>query len=495
MVNQKFFPLLVFIVFCAILFGATLYYAPGWGFMDDAANLEIANRFWGSVSPARAFLLQMQSDRSNGRFRPLYQLWIIFVYRIFSHYPLGLYILITIIGVAMLLVWGMIIQKSFSCYQEDYFFNVFVFPLSFFIFTPFWNNFMYISIQEKFVYIFSALSIFFFLKGYERRRIVYLILSWILMIIGFMGKETGAALAIAYIVYSLLDAVIFKEDRRLSLIQLIANTLILGGYYIFIRRLMTNYTLRYNENLGLSIILQNVLSGPNVLRMLIFLAFAWLIGFTCFFFKNKEKPSTKSLIFPLYFISYALALSPWGFTNYLLAPIAPLVMGMLFPFYYMRNKNSMLKGLLNICLIILCFSALFYVVLPRISKMADKKKLVEFVIGIQNTRGPGKYFFPLPFEESAIHFQKYTNTDLTYLARNKLNDSMLIQGEDNFLVFGDECLPLTLENVGIEKEIYRNSTWRIFLLKKEMGSTVDFKVDFPKNIFDLIKDRAYKKGL
>jgi hypothetical protein len=152
---------MIFISFLLLVVGSFLFYAPGWGFMDDLTFRQLAGNFW---SGKTSFISMIFDDiHGLGRFHPVCYLWIILVYWV--KYPLLIYLLVFLIGAYVLLLWGQLMSRFlFKTPASSY--VQWVFPLGFFLFPAFWNIFMYISVQEKFIFIFGSLSLYSLFKSY-----------------------------------------------------------------------------------------------------------------------------------------------------------------------------------------------------------------------------------------------------------------------------------------------------------------------------------------
>lgn len=481
----------VFILFCTIIIIATLHYSPWWGVMDDAGNLNIASNFWKHASVGKFYGLVKAETIGQGRLRPLYYLWVISAYRVFRTFPFGAYLCLALVGLATLLIWGKIINKIFCAFGNPAF-SFFVYPLSFFIFTPFWNNFMYISLLEKFVYLFATFSIYLYIRSYEAGKSVYMVVSFILMILGMLSKETGVSLAVVYWVYSVLDLLIFLKNKRLSIISLTANGAIIIGYYFLIRSIWGGtYSLTYNKNLNIVAISSALYAAPLMIKGLFVIA-AMFTCAGCAFIVLKKGSFIRQeyILFPLSLGAYLIILAPAAFLNYYLAPIAPFVMLSLYPVYGFIGAGSALRR--KACesiLIILVFLVLFFIIVPRISKMGDVKKTVSAIISLRGGHAPEKFFLAPGYCETASILGAYTNTSITYLSGGLVDKDMLKDEVHNYLIFEDRCSAVTLRNVRVEKEVYQNKTWRIFSLNKTIGKTSVFMPVFERNLLERIKDR------
>lgn len=482
----------VFILFSVVIAVAILYFSPWWGVMDDASNLAIAADFWKHPGLA-AFrdLLSLDVD-VNGRLRPLYQLWIIGAYSLFRSFPAGLYLCVACAGLATLPVWGRIINMVFPDAQNKSF-NFFVYPLSFFIFTPFWNNFMYISLLEKFVYFFATISVYYYVRSYQENRPGYMVIAFVFMTLGIFSKETAISLAGAFCAYSLLDLGVFHKNRKLSLAGFLGGIFIFIGYYLLIRNIWSGgYSVLYKNNFNLAGMRQTLISAALVIKMLFIIGLVSAsAGVILFIRKKKRLVSQEFILFPIFLCIYLAILAPWGFVNYHLGPAAPFLMLSAYPVYmFIAGRNTWWRRILNLGLIVLIFLVLFFIIIPRISKMGDTKKVVSAVVSMRGDEGrQANFFMAPPFAETAGILQMYTKREMTYLKAGLLDKEMLKPGAVNYIIFEDRCSPVRLRNVVIDKEVYDNKTWKIFSLKSAVGRNTVFAPVFEINFLQNIKDR------
>ncbi len=488
--TRKIFWGSIFITFCVIVIGATLYYAPGWGVMDDAGFIDTALNFWKHPSISLFSNLVSEHIATFGRFQPLLHLWVISAYSIFRSFPTGAYLCIALIGLAVLLIWGKMINKVFPG-TSDQAFDFFIYPLSFFIFTPFWNNFMYISIQEKFVYFFASFALYFYIRAYEANKTAYVGLAFIFVLLGMISKETSIALAGVFCLYSLLDWLVFRKNKRISLVSFVASTLMIIGYYCLIRSIWTgSYSIAYKRNFNLAGILTTLFSAPLIMKCIVVIAVVAACSGIVFFARGKERSIRQEfLLFPFFTGAYLLVLSPRGFSNYYLAPIAPALMLTVYPVFRFLGAGSLWRRtVLKSVLVILIFLVLFFVIIPRISKMGDTKDTVSAIISLQSDGKPAKFFMAPPFAETAGNIQAYAKTEIPYLYTGVLDKDMLKSAASNYIIFEDRCTAVELRDVGVKKKIYSNKTWEIFSLKKSIGKTSVFMPVFEINFLQRIKN-------
>jgi hypothetical protein len=145
----------------------------------------------------------------------------------------------------------------------------------------------------------------------------------------------------------------------------------------------------------------------------------------------------------------------------------------------------MLAGLVQIAVLFGVMLVLAQVIIPRISKMADKRKVVEAVRTIEQ-HSPGRFFYPPPFEETAQSLEGFSSAKVIYTGR--IDPGLLDAKGENYLVINDEAGPIMLEGVGIGKEVYRNGTWVVWTLTTRPGVRQEFRLSLPKNMLQKIKD-------
>jgi hypothetical protein len=266
-------------------------------------------------------------------------------------------------------------------------------------------------------------------------------------------------------------------------------------YYFLIRSVWSgSYSCLYKNNLNSSRIFESVFSAPLVIKGLLILSFVFCLAGAAFIVRKKERLIYQEfLLFPLSLGAYLLILAPWGFSNYLLAPIAPLVMLTLYPLYmFISARSAWMRKTAQGILICCIFLVLFLIIIPRIYKMGDTKKIVSAIVSMREGHPLSRFFMAPPFEETANMIRIYTDGDIVYLKTGLLNSDMLKDGAMNYLIFEDRCISVTLDNAIAEEEVYGNKTWKIFSLKKTMVKNLTFKPRFKNNFLQYIKDRVKK---
>lgn len=480
----------VFLLFSAVIIGATLYYSCWWSVVDDARNLVIAADFWKLPGLASFWQLVKTEVVVLGRFRPVYQLWIISAYSIFSAFPVGLYLFMALAGLGSLLLWGRMINKIFT-FPGSASFNLFVYPLSFFLFTPFWNNFMYISVLEKFVYFFATFSIYFYIRAYEANRVADIVISFLFMILGVLGKETGIALTGVFCAYSFLDYLVLRKNRRLSLISFVGNASIFIGYSFFVRCILTGMgNLHYKNNFNPAAIVSSLLAAPLVIKFFIFVAIIFFcIGTALIIRKRNYLFAQEYLLFPLFVGVYLLMISPVGFINYQLTPVAPFLLMTCYPVYALiGSRGRVWRKTINGILMVLISIVLFFIIVPRISKMGDTKKIVSAVVSLGRDRLPAKFFMGPPFHETATVMQAYIHADIAYLSTGLLDQDSLNDQAVNYIIFEDRCSSVVLRDVAVVKEVYSNETWKVFSLTRALGKNMVLEPVFKRNLIQRLSD-------
>ena len=173
------YPFFVFLLFCLIIIAAYFYYKPSWGLMDDHNYIQEAKEVWESKHVLKTAYGYVMRDFYSQKIRPLYSLYVLFVYKFFINNTFLVYILIFLAQIIALPIWGIIFHRMFSKEEKISADTLFIYPLTFFLFTPFWNNFIYISLQEKFIFFFTTLSIYYFVSAYEKNNYRQLFISLI----------------------------------------------------------------------------------------------------------------------------------------------------------------------------------------------------------------------------------------------------------------------------------------------------------------------------
>lgn len=483
---KKYFPLFTFLFFACILVGSIIFYAPSWSLVDDSGMLENAKFVW-SGGNFLGNLWQLILDGTKwGIFRPVFFIWTALVYHIFRDTPVLMYVGMAIFNLVTLLLWGFILHRLWSNGKEDIFRDIFLYPLTFFIFTPFWNIFMYISMQQKFILFFSALAIYLFYKGCAKERKIYFVFSVLAILLSALNHPEGIFLNLAML---LLSLGLFWLTRKSCYIFNFALNLILFFSYSFLTftvQLKGSYTSNYGNNLhklGASL-----LAAPALIKIITFFAIFYFCFLAIAVIKHKNKFSPIFLFFPLGFICFTAVLIPWGFPNYHLSVLSPFIMGMFFPFYSFLNSRSLiLKNLTNLFLLVLVFLVLFLIWIPRISKMSDIRKTMQFITSSEKKQSASIYFMPASCNEACVTVGYITKTKTIYLNDSLLSSDRLIATTDNFIIFRDECPRVYFEGVEESREVYKNNTWKIFQVNKKEGIKKDFKAFFPENSLERIK--------
>ncbi|MBL8012449.1 MAG: hypothetical protein JNN05_01240, partial [Candidatus Omnitrophica bacterium] len=204
-INQ-YLPVVLFVSFFLAIAIATVLLSPSWGLMDDFGLLKMSKDFWGPPIHIQAVT---QNFITSGMLRPFYYSWAAVCYGIFRNWPTGFYVFIAGCNMAALVSWGLVLYRIFAIRKEDRYWTVFFYPLTFFIFTPFWNIFNYLSLQEKFVIFFAPLVFYFFHRLYQKFNARDCILMYVCLLCGLMSKATFVYVVFVLFLYSVLDLVFF----------------------------------------------------------------------------------------------------------------------------------------------------------------------------------------------------------------------------------------------------------------------------------------------
>ena len=214
------------------------------------------------------------------------------MYLVFQHHPTGFYIFVLILNMLAMLLWGRLFYEFFEVPEKYRYLTIFLFPLSFFFFTPFWNIFMYVSVQEKFVVWFSAISLYFFYQSYSRKRPSDIFFALGVAVLGVLSKPTMISLIGIYIFWSILDLLFYRKDKVLSLWYIGVNSILffVYGVFTFKVQLKSGYTSSYGQNLNITSLIQRVCSGSLVVKVLLVMGIVFFFGFLVNSIRNKKRP-------------------------------------------------------------------------------------------------------------------------------------------------------------------------------------------------------------
>ncbi len=459
--------------------------------MDDYQNLDIAKSILHSASPVQTFFEDVWGSAIGwGIFRPVYNLWIVVVYNLFARMPTTIYMLVALINMCSLLIWGHVLYKFYNVDKEDFYPTVYLFPLSFFLFTPFWNIFMYISLQEKFVVLFCVLSFYFFKKSYEAASNRYILITFLFLLLGLFSKPTALAVAFVYAAFALLDCVLFKIRPAFSLIYFVSSCILIGAYAAFTFKIQMKgmYTASYGHNLKPMILIGKILAANLIIKFLFLLGIGSILFIIIKFIITKDKNSVFGVLLPLGLLAFLTLLMPWGYQSYLLCDLAPFVIGIFFPLYiWLIRKNSFSRWGINGVFFVLLTAVFIGIIMPRISKMGEIAKTEYFLISRAVMNKHSRYFFPPPYMESAYALNGFTGEDIVYLKDGNLTNALLTDKGNNYLLVNDQCGGTRMHGVRLAEEIFSNKTWQIFRLVTDDHYTGEFNPLFKNNFIQKIK--------
>lgn len=485
------YPLVYFLIFICFVLGAYIYYQPSWGLMDDWQFIQQANNLWGSDHVLGALYQNIKEDFAGGKMRPIHNVYVFFVYYFFQSIPSLIYILIFIFLMASLPVWGMIFHRAYVGDDPISYDHLFLFPLTFFIFTPFWNNFMYISLQEKLIFFFSTISVYFFIKTYKHNQIQHFLYTFIFAVLCLLSKPTGIYLMVSYFVFSVIHLVFFRKQRKLSLSWLFLSLMTVGLYYWHMKSSVTGgYSLKYVKNFNISTMINHLWQASMIVKILLFMSFCSL---SLSIIKTKQsKLNPLTMFVPIAYIVYISILTPWQIINYFLAPIAPFVLGLFFPVYLKIKsalKNTSFRFVPNVGIILLTMIVVWQIIIPRISKMADIKNVKKEILILKNGHINPLFFFPPPYVETRYALKKFMDINIKYLAEGILTADM-VQQEPVYLIYRDECASIKLQDVKLGDVVYKNNTWKIFKVLKAPGEEKRTNVEFPKTFLQRLVSQS-----
>lgn len=486
---QKKIDLLPFLIFTCTVIVTYLIQQPSWGTMDDHTFLWHADRIWESDNVLKAFADAVVDDWKSQKMRPIYVLYFGVVYKFFENNPTLLYCLIFIIFGSVLPLWGIIFHRCYRPLEKAESQHIFLYPLTFFLFPPFWNIFMYISLQEKLIFFFSTFAVYFLVESYQNRKPSATLPVFVFVLLTLFSKPMGIYIVGFIIAVAAMDLIFIKENKKLSTVYLIAGLIIIALYYIAVKKAVEvpGYSAKYVENLSVVGIFQSIMRASIVLKILLVAAVTSL-GITLL--KRRAAPTVASVILPVGYIVYIVTLAPWALVNYLLAPAAPFIFGMFYP-VYLSNLAVAAKSKYhywpNAAIIILTFLFFAQIIVPRISKVAEIRKAVGEIVSLKEHYPGAKFFFPPPFDETRSAISNYSQTPIEYLSDRDLSGDQLTS-PDNFLIFRDECDNIRLSDVFLTEPVYANTTWRIFRIDHRPGHSEETDIKFQKTFLQKITE-------
>lgn len=451
--------------------------------MDDWQHIQTVNPIWESANIFRSLFETIKGDLLGGKVRSVHWIYATIVYRLFSNAPFLIYIFIFLAQMALLPLWGLIFHRMFAKDGPVSRDALFIFPLSFFVFTPFWNNFMYISVQEKLVFFFSTLAIYFFMLTYDKHKAGYTFLSLLFALLCLFSKPTGIYIILAFLGCSAIYLLIYRRNLLLPAVYLLACISMLFGYYLMIKAVVNpgGYSSRYMDNLSITAILNQLKQSSIVVKALFAAALILLPVYLSLI--KKKYFSFPSLLIPFGFISYLFVILPWGTSNYLLGPLAPFALGIFFPVYLLlinKLKKFKLDYLPSLTIILLVALVFAQVIVPRINKIAEIKHVEAEIIKLKNSGVNPRFYFPPYYSETCFALSKFTDTEIIYLSEPVLDAKMLSKG-DSYLIYRDESSNISLKDARIAGVVFKNKTWKIFKLEKSSGTEM-LDIKFPKTI-------------
>jgi hypothetical protein len=486
---NKWLPVGLFATFFAAIIAATLYFSPSWGLMDDSQLLHLVHNVLDGKQIHWDVLID--SMKGNGLFRPVFYFWAVCSYAVFEHWPTGLYLLLVVGNMLALLFWGLVFYRVFDVRREDYYWTVFFYPLTFFIFTAFWNIFNYISLQEKFMVFFGGLAFYFFQKQYREFRWQDLVLVYVCIALGLFSKATFIFVPLVFAAYGVLDLVIFHYRPKLSLASLILNGIIFASYafFTFTVQLNQSYTQRYKANLGASAFLERILHLSVIMKVMMLIGLIGAVGVIVYCVRKKRPDYSLSIIIYLGLMAYVFFLMPWGSQSYLISATTPLLLGAFFPVYdWLTRRGEIVRTVMNgLITIVLCL-VFFGNSVPNISRMADIGHALHFIKTYHADTGPQDTFFmPPPYGESAYAVETLAARKVVFCGNNVLTDEMFSDRGEHYVMFNDLFPSVKLVGVKIGEEVYSNPTWHIFKVTKAPGHNEDFVVPYSKTFIQKIK--------
>lgn len=457
--------------------------SPSWALMDDATNLGLASQWRESSRPFAAVWDRSLADIEDGRFRPVYFLWVFAVYSLFAGSPVGAYLATAGLNISGLLVWGFAFVALFVPSNESRRKVLYLLPLSFFIFPPYWNSFQYVSLQEKFVILFAGVAVLSFAKAPQSSAPwLWLAIGSAGILSGLLSKETMLAVPLAVVGLLLARAVlrgrISRQERGWLMI---CSAFVIGFSWFVVNVLLKgSYTARYAESLGGDAVFRLLRTVPRTVLVLSLLAVIAL-GSSVSQARPRRIAVANEAILPLALMAYIAVLLPWGYPTYLLTGMAPFVMGSL-AIISRRLMRAVAPGqklgaspaaaIAAMVAVMLVFDAV-----PKTRWHSDVREMKAF---LADSRFETAVFaFPPPFSEHAGTLRAFTGRDVRYLGVNSLQSEKTEGALTHLITYLDHA-PVSLVGVSVGDVIFANGTWKVRpVMASELSTTSEFRDVFP----------------
>lgn len=483
---NKWFPVASFVFCLLVICGATFYYSPSWGLMDDDGFLEMAVTYW--KNPANTEIVT-RDFMAAGMYRPVVFVWATIFYKVFENWPAGFYMFIAVGNMAAMLLWGIVFCRFFNVRREDRYWSIFFFPLAFFVFTPFWNLFTYLSLQEKFIIFLAPLALYYFQNTYQTARPRDWIFLYFLLVLGMLSKATFIFVPAAIVAYAFLDLVFFRGRKAVSATHLMITglSLVYYAFYTFTVQLKGDYTAKYKSGLTIGGIIGKILGTSVVAKVLLLTGAVGSLVFVIWALRKMNREYLFPCIIYCGLVVYLMLLLPWGLHSYLLSAVGPLALGAFFPLYaWIIRKGGLWKIGINVLIAVAVCFVFVGNNIPSISRMGDIGRTIRFIKENNNER-MGRYFFPPPYQESALATGNYTKKDIVYCDDGFIRSGMLLPDGENYAVFADLFPSVELSGVELGDEVYANGTWKVFRVIRSDDHQGTVRIGFAKTLVQKLK--------
>lgn len=440
---------------------------PPWALMDDATNLGLAADWWESGRPLAGVWDRSLADLAAGRFRPVYFVWVATVYHFFAGSPLLAYLATALINFGAMLLWGAAFVALLQPTPRWEAGVRFLLPAAFLLFPPHWNNFLWVSLQEKFVILFGGLA----LLAFARSEVVQAGHRWVFVgavgfALGFFSKET--ALAIPAAVVALLSLRLLGGNRasradRLWLMIGAAMTVAMSAFVVTVL-LRGSYTSRYSDGLGPSALVEGLAGLPRFVVVILLLSIGAMAASVVRGPDGRWRPRRRAVL-PLVLLLYTAMLLPWGYPTYLLSGMTPFVIGSLAvlgerisPLLARRISPARTSILPSVAVTLLVAMMLILDSFPKMQWQRDMGEAKAFLSG--DAIGAGTFLFPPPFSEHAGTLAVFTEREIEYLS----NRAIRVEDSDSgptYLISYLDHTPVMLEGVRLGEPVFANRTWTV----------------------------------
>jgi hypothetical protein len=318
---------------------------PFWALMDDSNNVGYVLDVQRDGTSFLNFVgSYVHRDLENwGMFRPVYPAFVYTYYGLFKHHSGAAYFLNAVFLFLLFYLWALFFEKFFWSKPADHTkVSFWAFLTLCFIFTPHYNLFFFLSLQEKFV-LWGGLLVFGSMLGLESGSIgtIWGILGILTgTFLALLSKATGLFLFGPLFLWLLL--LTMKDKKNLPILILTVFVYLGAAWYFASIRSSYSSGYSFGDMPG-----RLLAAGPRF--HLFFLPALFVLLFVLGYgFKKKENLSRiwRVAFWPVGLLSYLVIMLPWkgGVGYYLLVPAGIFSIGMLISLFCLLPLKEELKS-------------------------------------------------------------------------------------------------------------------------------------------------------